>query len=635
MSSPLQILKQYWGHDHFRPLQEEIIQSALAGRHTLALMPTGGGKSVCFQIPALLRDGVCLVVTPLIALMEDQVAQLRARGIAAVAVHSGMSYHEVDVALDNCVYGKVKFLYLSPERLQTELFQARVQKMKVSLVAVDEAHCISQWGYDFRPAYLRIAELRETIPDVPMLALTATATKAVREDILHQLHMEGAAVFARSFARENLSFVVRKSENKEKQLVNILQKVKGPAIVYVRSRNETERMVKVLAKANLSATHYHAGLDYATRSARQQDWISEKVRVMVATNAFGMGIDKADVRLVIHLDLPESLEAYYQEAGRAGRDGMRSYAVIVFTDADVIALKNKVEQSQPDDKYISKVYQSLANFFQLPVGSGAGESFEFHIEDFCKRFNEKPWPVFAALKKLQEAGLIMLNETFYQPSRVQIPGDKKHLYEFQVANAQFDPLLKSLLRLYGAEIFSNYLPISEYQLGRSIKMNMQECRALLKQLDHLQVLHYEPASDAPHITYVLPRQDAEKLPMDRKRMEERRDVHFRQMESMSNYVTQEHRCRMQVIQDYFDEESYSSCGICDVCIRKKKKESQAEITDYRQQVLVLLEKQPMTTDELEKAVNPTDHELFIDIVREMLDEELLQYDDYWVLRVSK
>jgi ATP-dependent DNA helicase RecQ len=382
---------------------------------------------------------------------------------------------------------------------------------------------------------------------------------------------------------------------------------------------------------NINAIHYHAGLNYEVRSQRQQQWINQQVRVMIATNAFGMGIDKADVRVVVHMDVVDSMEAYYQEAGRAGRDGRRAYAVIVHGTADIINLKSKVLESQPEFDFVKRIYQALANYYQLPIGSAGGESFEFQLDDFCKRFNEKPLPVFSALKKMQEAGLIQFNDSFYQPSRIHISSDKKSLYEFQVAHEHFDPILKSLLRLYGAELFSAYVPISEFQLAKSMKKTNAECKTMLKQLDHLQKLHYEPATDAPRVTFLMARQDADRLPVDKKKMEERRNVHLAQMESMVNYVSQTHRCRMQVIQEYFNEETFSTCGVCDVCIARKKKENQTQIADYRNQVLVLLKSQRLTTDELENAVNPADHELFIEIVREMLDEGLIRYDDYWVL----
>jgi len=575
------------------------------------------------------------VITPLIALMQDQVKQLKDRGISAVAIHSGMSRREIDILLDNCIYGQVRFLYLSPERLQTELFKERFKKMNVSLVAIDEAHCISQWGYDFRPPYLQIHELREVKPEVPFIALTASATELVRKDIIIHLHLKEVALFQKSFARDNLSLVVRKTENKEKKLLEILKKVPGSTIIYVRSRRATQDVAKFLIKQRISATFYHAGLSHLDRAARQSEWISNKSRVMVATNAFGMGIDKADVRVVIHLDLPENLESYYQEAGRAGRDGKKSYATIIYHNTDVDSLRTKVEQSHPELEYLKKIYQALANYFQLALGSGINESFEFDLDDFCKRFNFKSAPVYAALRKLEEEGLIQLNESFYQPSRIHINIDKKRLYEFQVANARFDPFIKTLLRIYGGELFSDFVTISENQFGRANNMTDGEVRATLDQLHKLQLLIYEPASDRPRLTYLLPRQDADQLPVNKEHLEERRKLHFSKMESIVEFATQSHRCRMQLIQEYFDEVSYVNCGICDVCVDRKKKENLTALKDYREQMLYLLNQKPMTVEELESAVSPKDSELFIEVIREMVDEGVIEYDEFWTLRKKK
>ncbi len=634
MSTPEKILKQYWGYDVFRSPQSEIIQAVLEKKDTLALLPTGGGKSVCFQVPALLMDGVCLVVTPLIALMQDQVTQLKKRGIAALAIHSGMSREEIDIAIDNCVYGKVKFLYLSPERLQTEIFKERVKKMNVCLIAVDEAHCISQWGYDFRPPYLKIAILKEAKPGVPIIALTASATRQVKEDIIDKLELKNPAVFQKSFARENLSFAIRRTEAKEKKLIEILKKVQGVSIVYVRSRKATQDLAKTLVREGVSAIFYHAGLNYKERSARQDEWLTNKVRVMVATNAFGMGINKAEVRSVIHMDLPENLESYYQEAGRAGRDGKRSYAVIIYHEVDVLSLQHKVQQSQPSLDYLKKIYQALCNFYQLAVGSSEGESYEFDLEEFCKRFTLKSSAVYVALKKLEQEGLIQLSESFYRPSRIHLTADKKRLYEFQIANAKFDPLIKSLLRLYGAELFSDFLPISESYISQALKMKEQVIRIDLSQLNELQLLSYQPSSDKPQITFTLPRQDVDYLPVDRERMERLRNLNLSKMEAMVNYVNQSHRCRMQVIQEYFNEVTYDTCEKCDVCLEKKKKEDLAVFSDYHDQIIYLLKQKSMTVEELERAVSPNDHELFIEVLREMVDAAEIVYDAFWVLSLK-
>lgn len=635
MVTSTEILKQYWGYTQFRPPQDNIIEAVMKKQDVVAILPTGGGKSVCFQVPTLMQEGICLVITPLIALMQDQVKQLKQLGIAAVCIHSGMHKREIDITLDNCIYGNNKFLYLSPERLLTELFQERVKKMNVCLVAIDEAHCISQWGYDFRPPYLQIAELRKVRPDVPFIALTASATKLVKEDIINKLELKNPAVFQKSFARENLSFVVRKTENKEKKLLEVLRKVSGTAIVYVRSRKSTVALAQFLQKSGISATYYHAGLNHAERMARQEEWITNRSRVMVATNAFGMGINKADVRVVVHMDLPENLEAYYQEAGRAGRDGQRSYAAIIFHEVDVLGLRSKVNQSQPDMDQLKIIYQALANFYQIAVGSSQGESYDFEIEAFCKRFDMKSVVVYPVLKKLEEFGLIELNESFYRPSVLHISMDKKRLYEFQVAHARYDLLIKTLMRLYGGELYADFAPISEVQIAQVMKLTPQEVKIELDQLHKLQLMVYEPKNESSKITFVLPRQDADRLPIDRVEFERRRDLHFAKMEAMINYVEQDHRCRMQLIQEYFDEVTDDVCGMCDVCIQKKKHANLEALRDYEHQIIYLLGQKSVTVEELEMLVDPKDKELFIEVVRELVDAGEIRYDELWTLHLMK
>jgi len=630
-----EVLKHYWGYSHFRPPQDEIIDAVINKHDVVAILPTGGGKSVCFQVPALMQDGICLVITPLIALMQDQVKQLKQLGIASVSVHSGMHHREIDITLDNCVYGNTKFLYLSPERLMTELFRERVKKMNVCLVAIDEAHCISQWGYDFRPPYLKIAELRKVIPDVPFIALTASATKLVKEDIINKLELKSPQVFQKSFARENLSFVIRKTETKEKKLLEVLRKVGGPAIVYVRSRKTTVTLAMLLEKNGISATYYHAGLTHADRMARQEEWITNRSRVMVATNAFGMGINKADVRVVVHMDLPENLESYYQEAGRAGRDGNRSYAAIIFHEVDVLGLRSKVKQSQPDIDQLKIIYQALANFYQIAMGSSMGESYDFDIEAFCKRFDMKSVTVYPVIKKLEEFGLIELNENFYRPSVLHISIDKKRLYEFQVAHVRYDLLIKTLMRLYGGELYTDFTTISETQIAQVMKLTVEEVKIELDQLHKLQMMVYEPRNESPKVTFLMPRQDAARLPIDKVEFDRRRDLHFSKMEAMINYVEQDHRCRMQLIQEYFDEVTYENCGMCDVCIQKKKKDNLDSLHDYENQILYLLGQKPVTVEELETLVDPKDKELFIEVVREMVDGGAIFYDELWTLHLGE
>jgi ATP-dependent DNA helicase RecQ len=636
VQTPLDILQQYWNHGQFRPLQEDIIQSVLQGRDTLALLPTGGGKSICFQVPALLREGICIVITPLIALMKDQVEQLKKRRIEAVAIHSGMTRHEIDLYLNNSIFGNIRFLYVSPERLQTEIFIERVKQMKVSLIAVDEAHCISQWGYDFRPPYLQITSLRELKPDVPVIALTASATAQVQQDIMEKLAFrKPAGVFRKSFARDNLSFVVRKTENKEKKLLEILQKVKGTAIVYVRSRKATQEVAKILSRRNISASYYHAGLSFEDRTKRQEEWISGKTRVMVATNAFGMGIDKADVRIVIHIDIPENPESYYQEAGRAGRDGHRSYAAILYQEADISNIRHKVEQSLPSIEYIKKIYQCLANFYQLAIGSAEGESYDFDLHKFSERFALNPVEVYNALKKLEEEGIIQFNESFYSPSTLHIRVDHTSLYQFQVAHAKFDELLKMLMRLYGGELFSGFVRISESYIANALKVSLQEVAGTLKHLHELGVVLYTPVRDRPQVTFVMPRQDADHLPLNVKRMEERRKLITGKLEAMVQYVSTAHRCRMQMIQEYFNEVTLKECNICDVCIGKRKTENSNTYDLLKKEILNTLKTQVLAVEKLEEILAPKDSEIFVDVVREMVDEGVIEYDKVWRLQIAK
>jgi ATP-dependent DNA helicase RecQ len=631
LDTPLTILQRYWKHSRFRPLQEDIINSVLEGRDTFALLPTGGGKSICFQVPGLLLEGVCVVVTPLIALMKDQVGQLKARGIQALAIYSGMSRQEIDVYLDNCVHGQVKFLYVSPERLRTELFQARVVRMKVSLVAVDEAHCISQWGYDFRPAYLNIAALRQLLPGVPVLALTATATPVVKNDVIEKLEFVNAAIYQRSFARTDLSLVVRKTDVKERKLLEILHKVKGAAIVYVRSRKLAQDMAAALTRRQIKATHYHAGLSLEERTQRQEDWLSNRTRVMVSTNAFGMGIDKSDVRVVVHLDLPENLESYYQEAGRAGRDGARAYAAVLYNDADIVSLQTKVEQAHPSVEYLQRVYQALANYYQLAVGSAEGASYDFDLHDFTDRFQLQAVDVYNALRKLEEEGLLQFSESFFSPAHLHFTVDQVKLYEFQIANAKFDPLIKMLMRLYGGELFSGYVRISEPYIAKAMIASAQEVTAALKHLQQLGVLHYEGQKDKPQVTFVIPRQDASRLPVDHRRLEARKQQHLGQMKAMVDFVTTSHRCRMQLIQEYFGEDTDQQCGLCDVCVEARKQEGRADFENLRREIITVLNMQPLSVEELEDRIAPDDRELFVDVVRDMVDEGALEYDAVWKL----
>ncbi|MCX7638548.1 MAG: RecQ family ATP-dependent DNA helicase [Cyclobacteriaceae bacterium] len=636
MDDPLLILQKYWKYNHFRPLQREIIHAVLEGKDVLAILPTGGGKSLCYQIPALMRDGLCLVISPLIALMKDQVEALQRRNIDALAIHSGMSRYAIDRTLDNAVFGNYKFLYISPERLGSNLFRERLQQMKINLLAVDEAHCISQWGHDFRPAYLQIGKIRESLPDVQVIAVTATATNRVRQDIIRHLSFgKEQQVFQHTFARDNLSMVVRQTENKSGKLLEALKRVPGAAIVYARSRQQTHELSEWLTNQGIPSTYYHAGMTYDQRMKNQENWLKNTVRVMVATNAFGMGIDKPDVRLVIHMDLPDNIESYYQEAGRAGRDGKRAYALLLYQPPDAAALENRIAQSQPELPFIKQTYQALANYFQLPVGSGGNQSFDFDLQLFCDRYDLHPQAVYGALKKLEEEGLVVFNESFYSPSELRIIVKHEDLYAFQVANARFDPLIKMLLRLYGGQLYSSYVHISERYLAQSLKTTEEEIKNFLHQLHAQQIIEYQPVKDSPQIFFILPRQDVEHLPINHSRMRVRRELVLSQARSMIAFAENASLCRMNFVQQYFGESVFQKCGKCDVCLEKLKEQQTESVRILREQILRLLQGNAYAPDELEQLVKPKDNKIFNEILRSLVDEGLVYYDNSWRLNKSQ
>ncbi|MDB5154290.1 MAG: RecQ family ATP-dependent helicase, partial [Mucilaginibacter sp.] len=540
-----EILKHYWKYDSFRPLQEEIIQSVLLGSDTLALLPTGGGKSVCFQIPALAKEGICIVVSPLIALMKDQVENLKAKGIEAVAIVSGMSKREVDIALDNCIYGPVKFLYLSPERLLSELVRERIKYMNVNLIAVDEAHCISQWGYDFRPPYLHIADLRELHPSVPVLALTATATAEVRDDIQQKLLFKQSNVYQQSFERKNISYVVRNEENKLRKLLDIAKGVKGSGIVYVRSRKETAEIAKFYNENGFKADYYHAGLTMEQRSLRQENWKTNRTRIIVATNAFGMGIDKPDVRFVIHKDMPESLEAYYQEAGRAGRDERKAYAVLLYNYADRIKNEKKLLTNFPAVDEIKVIYHHLGAYFQLAYGTGEGVSFDLDLGDFCTRYKLDATKTINALKFLEQDEYLAFNESVFLPSRFRFEIFNEQLYNFQIQNSSWDPFIKTLLRSYGGS-FENYVRLRENDLARRSNLSVQQVIEGLKQLQELGILNYLQQTDQPQVTYLRPRMQNNELIINKRYIEDRKAIYRKKIEAVFAYA--EHKkCRSQML----------------------------------------------------------------------------------------
>ena len=574
INKPKDILKQYWGYDEFRPLQEEIIQSILAKQDTLALMPTGGGKSLCFQVPALCQEGVCLVISPLIALMKDQVYQLQKRGIKAQAIYSGMYYKDIDRIFDNAVYGGVKLLYLSPERLMNDLALERIKRMNVSLIAVDEAHCISQWGYDFRPAYLEVASIRKWLPDAPIMALTATATEEVVVDIQKQLEFKKGKVFQKSFARSNLAYIVLEEENKQQKLLDILRGVKGSGVVYVRNRKGTKDVALFLQSKGIKADFYHAGLNTEQRAHKQEAWIENRTRIIVATNAFGMGIDKPDVRAVVHMDLPDSLEAYFQEAGRGGRDGKKAYAVLLYNEKDRQKLERNYKNSYPPINEIKRVYRALGSYLQLAVGAGVGESFDFDIVAFAKNFNFEIVKTFSSLKILEQAGWIVLSEAIFVPSSVRIIIGKEGLYDYQLRNRALEKIIKLILRTTQGAL-NNFVNIDESQLSRFLKINRVEfVRGLIK-MQSEGILDYRPQKDSPQIFFSHERVGADNLTIDQKRYQFLKTRYLARIQESIAYAENK-KCRSQKLLSYFGETEAKPCGVCDVCLGRTEGELSPE-----------------------------------------------------------
>jgi ATP-dependent DNA helicase RecQ len=588
------LLKEVFGWKEFRPVQKQVIDAVYQGEDTLAILPTGGGKSLCYQVPGLAKEGICIVISPLIALMKDQVDYLKARGVKAVALHAGMSAREIDTLLDNCIRGGVKFLYLSPERLKSELFVERFKQMNLNLIAVDEAHCISQWGYDFRPAYLEIATIRAYHPKVNVLALTASATPEVEKDILEKLQLKKPATFHQSFARKNLSYSVRLVENKLEKGLEILKRISGSAIWYVRTRQATQQLAKQLQQMGFSAAAYHAGMTALDRSAKQEAWKANQVRIMVSTNAFGMGIDKPDVRVVLHSDLPENLESYYQEAGRAGRDGQKAFAVLLTNAQDFEQLLDRAALVYPPIEFLRRVYQCLANYFQLAIGAQSLRSHDFEISDFANTYQLPVLDSFYALKVLEEEGLIALNESFFAPSRAHFLVNPQRLYEVQIQHAKLDPVVKILLRTHGGNLFSEYFTIHEARLAKAAGMDEAVLIKSLLELAKMEVLDYEPRKDRPQLTFLTERYDAATLPLNFKRITLRRELTLHKATQIVAYAHQTRICRTQFIQAYFGEFSDESCGVCDLCVEEKKASLPLEVeTKFKEQVL-----QTLATDEV-------------------------------------
>lgn len=620
------ILKTYWGYNSFRPLQEDIINAVLQGNDTLALLPTGGGKSICFQVPALAKPGICIVVSPLIALMKDQVENLQGRDIKAVAIYSGMSYREINIALDNCIYGDVKFLYLSPERLKSELVRIRLQQMQINLLAIDEAHCISQWGYDFRPEYLQIAEIRELFPKVPVLALTASATPDVVKDIQEKLGFKKENVFKKSFTRANLAYVVNQTEDKQHKMLHMLNRVPGTALIYVRSRRKTQEIATYLSLSGIRADYYHAGLTYELRTKKQDDWIKNRTRVMVCTNAFGMGIDKPDVRLVIHDELPDTLEAYYQEAGRAGRDEKKAYAVLLTATADIDEARERFEQSFPPEKEIKRVFQALCNYFGVPAGASPERSFDFDIADFCTRFDMKPLLVYPALKILEQCDILALNEVFFEPAKLMVTVSHEVLYKFQVEHAAYDDFIKILLRSYGG-LFDRYVPIHEKTLAAKTRIPIQTIIDLLNRLTHLQILDYQPQKDKPQITFLQERMHTEHVQLSPLIMVKRKQLIRQKLEAMIAYAENATICRSRKLVGYFNEYDADDCGTCDICLLRKKTElSSAQFEELVNLIEKKLSVQALHIDALVEQIKGYDASQTLEAIQFLLDNNKLRYN---------
>ena len=617
----VRLLKQYWGYDTFRGIQEDIINSITEGRDTLGLMPTGGGKSITFQVPALAKEGLCLVITPLIALMKDQVQNLKKRGIKALAIYSGMSRQEIIVTLENCIFGNFKFLYISPERLDTEIFRTKLRKMHISMITVDESHCISQWGYDFRPAYLKIAEIRELLPDVPVLALTATATPEVVKDIQARLHFRHKNVFRMSFERNNLAYIVRKTENKTAELLHILRSMPGSAIVYVRNRRRTKEITELLNNEHITADFYHAGLDDATKDIRQHRWQSGESRVMVATNAFGMGIDKPDVRIVIHMDLPDSIEAYFQEAGRAGRDGQKAYAVILYAKSDKTTLHKRIPDTFPEKEYIRDVYEHLQYYYQMAMGDGLDCVREFNIEDFCRKFKYFPVPVDSALRILTQAGYLEYTAEQDSTSRILFTIRRDELYRLREMGEDMDRLIQAVLRSYTG-VFTDYTYINEDSLAIRTGLTRRQIYEMLVHLAKLRIVSYIPHKKTPDIIYTRERVEAQRIHISPEVYEHRKARYETRINAMLDYVTNDTVCRSRMLLDYFGERNEHNCGQCDTCISLRSKSKVSEQPDREAlctKVCGILSRESLTPAGLLKQL-PMDKELLTEILHRLSDE---------------
>ena len=631
--SYLDILHKYWGYPDFRGIQREIIESIGAGKDTLGLMPTGGGKSLTFQVPALAQEGVCIVITPLIALMKDQVEHLRHKGIAAAAIYSGMSRDAIVTTLENCIFGGVKLLYISPERISSDLFQIKLKHMKVSFITVDEAHCISQWGYDFRPSYLQIAVIRKLVPNVPILALTATATPDVIDDIQERLGFTEKNVFRMSFERKNLAYVVRQAEDKEAEMVHILQSIPKTAIVYCRSRKRTKEVAQLLMQYGISATWYHAGLEPAVKDQRQSEWQHDKVRVMVATNAFGMGIDKADVRVVVHMDCPSSLEAYFQEAGRAGRDGQKAYAVLLYNGHDNRTLQKRIEDTFPPKEYVQQVYEHLAYFYQIGVDSGEGCTFEFPIDKFCATFKHFPIRANAALILLQRAGYIDYESNPDNNARVRFLLRRDDLYRLDSLSEKENDVVISLLRNYGG-LFTDYGYVDESYIAQEAGLDRNQTYMVLVNLSKKRIIDFIPRKSIPLISYKRDRVDGSDVILDKSVYEERKEQFQKSINSVINYAQNDRVCRSRQLLYYFGEKKSVDCEQCDVCLSHTHHDNHDQQEEIKEKLLAMVadgERHHVT----EVRQLDEDWDMVTKVMKELMDEEQLLMDGSYLILSDK
>lgn len=638
MSQIHDILKKYWGFSEFRPLQEDIIQAALNQKDCLALLPTGGGKSICFQVPAMVMEGICVVITPLIALMQDQVNQLTNRGISAVAIYSGMSKRQIDILLDNCIYGSIKFLYISPERLKTKLLIDRAKQMKISLLVVDEAHCISQWGYDFRPAYLEIQNFKTLFPTIPCMALTASATINVKKDILAKLELKSPAIFQKSFSRPNLSYSILWEENKDLKLAQMILKVGGTSIIYARNRRKTQEITKMLLDKGIKVNFYHAGLSAEKRTKRQKDWIENQIQCIVATNAFGMGIDKSDVRLVVHVDLPDSIEAYYQEAGRAGRDEKKAFCVILIEKNDLIELRLQWQKSFPTADIIKRTYQSISNYLQIAEGSGEMATYNFDWQEMVSRYQLPSSETFYALNTLETEGLILMSDAMQNPSKIKIIVNPTKLYDFQIRNEKFESLIKYLLRQFGGNLYQQFVTISESTISQQFKAPIADIERSLQLLDKFEILEYEKQNNQPTITFLTPRASIHNLPINWQTYIAKKEASKTKIEAIEIYVKQDQFCRTKQISAYFGEYIINSCGICDICIQEKRENSGKSHPEgnvqERKLILQYLKNGPINLSDLVDCLRPLSKSEAIKVIQYSLERGEIVYSETETLTLA-